>query len=269
MSPGSNKASAGRGAALPRHPPHSALHAREPLHQQVRDQIIRGLAQGEWKPGEVLPNEAKLAERFRVSVSTIRAAIGHLVAARVLARKQGMGTFVSLHGERRSIYQFFHVVRNDGVKELPLSEVLFLKRGQADDETADLLRLPRKARAAEVYKIRNVLKVGGVPVVLSDITVPCALLPGLSEEILRRAGPTLYAVYQTRFGLNIVRTVEQLRAGRTDAAAAKAFGITTDDPVLHIERTAYTFNDVPVEVRRSRVDTRNYFYLYDQAGQHG
>ena len=285
MSPITTKTSGSRGAkapardtrpapaahrvALPRHPSHSALHAREPLHLQVRDQIIRGLAEGEWKPGEVLPNETRLADRFRVSVSTIRAAIGHLVAAKVLARKQGKGTFVSLHGERRSIYQFFHVVRNDGVKDLPVSEVLFLKRGQADDETADLLRLPRRASAAEVYKIRNMLKVGGVPVVLSDITIPCSLLPGLTEDILQKAGPTLYAVYQTRFGLNIVRTVEHLRAGRTDAAAARAFGITIDDPVLHIERTAYTFNDVPVEVRRSRVDTRNYFYLYDQAGQNG
>ena len=263
------RSAAGARAATPRLPSHAALHAREPLHQQVRDQIIRGLAQGEWKPGEVLPNEARLAERFRVSVSTIRAAIGHLVAAKVLARKQGKGTFVSLHAERRSIYQFFHVVRNDGVKELPVSEVLFLKRGRADDATADLLHLPRKAGAAEVYKIRNVLKVGGVPAVLSDITIPCALLPGLTEATLRSAGPTLYAVYQTRFGLNIVRTVEHLRAGRTDGAAAKAFGIDVHDPVLHIERTAYTYNDVPVEVRRSRVDTRNFFYLYDQADQHG
>ena len=257
------------GGVTARRPLHSALHASEPLHQQVRDQIIRGLAAGEWKPGDVLPNESKLADRFGVSVSTIRAAIGHLVAARVLARKQGKGTFVSLHGERRSIYQFFHVVRNDGVKQLPVSEVLFLKKGPADDETADLLQLPRKARAAEVYRIRNVLKVAGVPVVLSDISVPCSLLPGLTEAVLRNGGATLYAVYQTHFGLNIVRTAEQLRAGRTDAAAAKAFGITTEDPVLHIERIAYTFNNAPVEVRRSRVDTRNYFYLYDQAGTNG
>ncbi len=248
-----------------RRPPHSALHAREPLHEQVRDQIVRGLASGEWKPGELLPNEAGLADRYGVSVSTIRQAIGHLVAAKVLARKQGKGTFVSLHAERRGIYQFFHVVRNDGVKELPVSEVLFLKRGQPDDETADLLRLPRKASLSEVYRIRNVLKVAGVPVVLSDITVPVALLPGLTEKKLREGGPTLYAAYQA-FGLNIVRTVEQLRAGKTDAAAAKAFGITTADPVLHIRRIAYTYNDAPCEVRESRIDTRNYFYLYDQSG---
>ncbi|MEO8202587.1 MAG: GntR family transcriptional regulator [Betaproteobacteria bacterium] len=256
-------------ATARRRPLHAALHAREPLHEQVRAQIIRGLAEGEWKPGEGLPNEARLADRFGVSVSTIRAAIGHLVAARVLARKQGKGTFVSLHGERRSIHQFFHVVRNDGVKELPVSELVWLKRGRADDTTADLLTLPRKASESEVFRIRNVLRVGGVPVVLSDITVPCALLPGLTESVLRTGGVTLYAVYQTRFGLNIVRTVEQLRAGPADTAAARVFDLPAGGSVLHIERTAYTFNDVPVEVRRSRVDTRNYFYLHDQAGSHG
>ena len=245
---------------------HSALHAREPLHEQVRDQLIRGLASGEWKPGELLPNESRLADRFGVSVSTIRAAIGRLVEARVLARKQGKGTFVSLHAERRSIYQFFHVVRNDGVKQLPVSEVLSLKRGQPDADTADLLRLPRKARLAEVYKIRNVLKVEGVPIVMSDIVVPCAMLPGLTAKALDEGGPTLYSVFQTRFGLNIVNTAEQLRAGRVDAAAARVFGIAPDEPVLKILRIGFTFNEVPCEVRRSRVDTRNHFYLHDESG---
>ncbi len=245
---------------------HSALHVREPLHEQVRDHLVRSLASGEWQPGDVLPNESKLADRFGVSVSTIRAAIGRLVEAKVLARKQGKGTFVSLHAERRSIYQFFHLVRNDGLKQLPVSEVLSLRRGQPDAEAADLLRLPRKARLAEVFKISNVLKVEGVPVVMSDIVVPCAMLPGLNAKVLAEEGPTLYSVFQTRFRLNIVRTAEQLRAGRADAAAARVFGLTTDDPVLHILRVAYTFNDVPCEVRRSRVDTRSHFYLQDPSG---
>jgi len=174
-----------RGAAAgARRTSHSALHVREPLHEQVRDHLVRSLASGEWKPGEVLPNESRLADRFGVSISTVRAAIGRLVEAKVLARKQGKGTFVSLHAERRSIYQFFHVVRDDGLKQLPISEVLSLRRGQPDAESADLLRLPRKARLAEVFKIRNVLKVEGVPVVMSDIVVPCAMLPGLNARVL-------------------------------------------------------------------------------------
>lgn len=252
------------GLALP-----AALLAAEPLYKQVQGEIIRGLSDGEWKPGDMLPSEPKLAARFGVGISTIRAAIGHLVATKVLARKQGKGTFVSRHGERRSIYQFFHVVGDDGVKELPLSELISIKRAKADDEIADLLQLPRKARGSDVYRIRNVLKVSGIPVVLSDITISCELLPGLNETIIHRGGDTLYAVYQKHFGINIVRTVEQLRAAKSDAASARFLGVPAGEPLLQVRRMAYTFNNVPVEVRLSRVDTRNHFYLSDRDGSAG
>lgn len=240
-----------------------ALLAADPLYKQVKHQLVQSLADGEWKPGEMLPSEPRLAARFGVGISTIRAAIGELVAARVLARRQGKGTFVPLHEDRLSIYQFFHVVRNDGAKELPVSELLSLSRAKAHDEAADLLRLPRGARAAQVFKLRNVLRVSGTPVVLSDIVIPVVLFPGLSEAVIRESGSTLYAVYQARFGISIIRTVEQLRAVNTDPVAARVFGLRASAPILEVRRIAYTFNDVPVEVRRSRVDTRQFHYLLD------
>lgn len=243
-----------------------ALLAPDPLYRQVKNEIIRTLAKGEWKPGEMIPSEPKLAARYGVGIATIRAAIGELVVAKVLARKQGKGTFVSLHDERRSVYQFFHVVRDDGAKELPVSELVSLKKARADGEIADLLRLPRKPRALEVFKLRNVLRVSGAPAVVSDIVIPAALFPGLNEHIIRKGGETLYAVFQRHFGINIIRAVEQLRAVKADAVAARIFGLTSDDPVLEVRRIAYTFNDVPVEVRRSRVETKNFYYLLDQGG---
>lgn len=240
-----------------------ALLGPDPLYKQVKHQLVRSLAEGEWKAGEMLPSEPRLAARFGVGISTIRAAIGELVTARVLARRQGKGTFVPLHDDRLSIYQFFHVVRKDGTKELPVSELLSLSRAKADDEVADLLRLPRGAGSARVFKLRNVLRISGIPVVLSDIVIPAAQFPGLSEAAVRDGGTTLYAVYQSRFGVSIIRTVERLQAVRADAAASKIFGMRTGDPILEVRRIAYTFNDVPVEFRRSRVDTRQFHYFLD------
>lgn len=234
-----------------------------PLYRQVRQQVVGSLAEGEWKPGEMLPSESQLASRYGVGISTIRAAIGELVAAKVLARRQGKGTFVPLHDDRLSIYQFFHVVRNDGKKELPVSELLSLSRAKADDEVANLLRLPRGAGSAQVFKLRNVLRVSGIPVVLSDIVIPVALFPGLNAAAIRQGGTTLYAAYQSRFGISIIRTVERLRAVKSDNTAAKIFGIRTGEPLLEARRIAYTFNDVPVEYRVSRLDTRQFHYHLD------
>lgn len=240
-----------------------ALLGPDPLYKQVKHRIVRSLAEREWKPGEMLPSEPRLAARFGVGISTIRAAIGELVAAKVLARRQGKGTFVPLHGDRLSIYQFFHVVRDDGVRELPVSELLSLRKARADDEVADLLRLPRGAGSAQVFRLQNVLRVSGTPVVLSDIVIPAARFPGLNESVVREGGTTLYAVYQSRFGISIIRTVEELRAVNADTAAARVFGLPAGAPVLEVRRIAYTFNGLPVEVRRSRVDTRQFHYLLD------
>ncbi len=243
-----------------------ALLTPDPLYKQVKHQLVQRLAEGEWKPGELLPSEPRLAARFGVGISTIRAAIGELVAAKVLARRQGKGTYVPLHDDRLSIYQFFHVVRNDGTQELPVSKLLSFGRARADDEVADLLQLPRGAGSAQVFKLRNVLRVSGIPVVVSDIVVPAALFPGLSETVIREGGTTLYAVYQSRFGISIIRTVEQLRAINVDAVAARVFGLRDGAPILEVRRIAYTFNDVPVEVRRSRIDTRQFHYLLNLGG---
>ena len=240
----------------------ATLLSAEPLYLQVKQRVIQGILEGEWKPGEQLPVESELAARYRVGVSTIRSAIGELVAGHILARKQGKGTFVCLHDDRRSVYQFFRVVRDDGTKELPVSELIGLKKAKADAAVADLLDLPRRSRGQDVYRLRNVLRVGGIAAVVSDITIPAALFRGLNEAIAR-SGSTLYAVYQTHFGINVVRTVEELRAVKASPAVAKVLALRTGDPVLEVRRHAYTFGDRPIEVRTSAVLTRNFFYLVE------
>ncbi len=242
----------------------AALLAAEPLYKQVKQDIVRSLTQGAWKPGEKLPVESQLAARYGVGISTIRAAIGELVAGKILARKQGKGTFVSLQDDRRSLYQFFRVVRDDGVQELPVSELVWFKRVKAEDDFADRLRLPRTAHGSDVFKLRNILRVSGTPVVVSDIVIPAVLFPGLTETLAREGGTTLYAVYQTHFGINIIRTVEQLRAVKASPTIAKILGLPAHDPVLEIQRTAYTFGNKLIELRTSRVLTSNFYYLSER-----
>lgn len=234
--------------------------AHEPLYKQVKREIVKSLTRGEWKPGERLPSESKLASRYQVGISTVRAAIGEFVATKVLTRKQGKGTFVSLHNEQRYNYQFFHVVRDNGVKEFPVSELVSVRKDIADDEIADLLRLPRRAGSLKVFKLRQILRVGQTPIVVSDIVVPAALFKGMNEKVLRTDGKALYAVYQRHFGINIIRTLAELRGVAADAGACGIFGLPKNAPLLEVRRIAFTFDDLPVEVRVSQIDTRNFHF---------
>jgi GntR family transcriptional regulator len=97
----------------------TGTQAFAPLYKEVRNLLTQGLAQGEWKPGEALPSESKLAQRFHVSIGTIRHAIDELVAEQILVRHQGRGPFVATHTPKRMLIAF-HIVGEDGVKN-PIS----------------------------------------------------------------------------------------------------------------------------------------------------
>src|SRR5687768_16927382 len=102
-----------------------------PLYKEVKTRLVRGLAAGEWKAGEAIPSETRLAERFNVSIGTIRKAIDDLVADRILLRQQGRGTFVATHTEDRTLFYFFHIVGKDGSRELPVTELLSFRKAKA------------------------------------------------------------------------------------------------------------------------------------------
>jgi GntR family transcriptional regulator len=263
--PPSAAAADARGRQPLRAPPHRVSSAG-PLYKQVRMALVQSLSSGEWKAGDVLPNERSLADRYGVGISTVRFAIGELVAMKVLTRRQGKGTYVCREEERRNVYQFFHLVRDDGVRHLPVSELLAFRRARADADTAEALALPRTSSGQAIYRLRNLLTVDRVPVVVSDIAIAAAMFPGLTESRIRNGGPTIYAVYQSVYGIHIVRTDEQLRAAHCDATGARHLGLARGEPVLEVRRVAYTFNDVPVEVRRSVVRTNHHHYALSRGG---
>src|SRR5436190_44350 len=94
------------------------------LYKSVRAAMTSSLARGEWKPGDLIPSEFALAERFGVSKGTIRRALDELVAEKILVRRQGSGTYVAIHSRDRALYHFFHLASRDGKKELPVRELL-------------------------------------------------------------------------------------------------------------------------------------------------
>ena len=231
-----------------------------PLYKEVKRLLTESLAGGEWQPGVALPSEAKLGERFHVSIGTVRKAIDELVAERILVRHQGRGTFVVGHNAQRRLFHFFHIVPADGAKEQPQIELLSFERGKADADAAARLNI---AAGAAVFMIRNLLRLGGRPVVLDEITLPAERFPRLSEKVFRERDSTIYQLYQERYGINVVRSAERLSAALADRSSAKLLGVAPGAPLLRIRRTALTYHNVPVELRTSLVDTAEHEYFSD------
>ncbi len=235
----------------------AGAQAFAPLYREVRNLLTQGLAQGEWKPGEALPSENKLAQRFHVSIGTIRRAIDELVAEQILVRHQGRGTFVATHTPKRMLYRFFHIVGEDGVMESPEPEMVSFTRDRADEEEATRLNLLPGER---VIRIVNLQRLGARPVAVDHMVLSHGRFPDLTEKIMREREDTNYSLYQTRYGINIVRAHERLRATPCDRDTAKLLGLKLGASVLEINRTAMSYHNTPVELRRSLVNTAAHEY---------
>ena len=235
----------------------AAIPLQQPLYKEVKRQIMAELISGEWKPGTAIPAEKRLSERFAVSIGTIRKAIDELVAENILIRQQGRGTFVATHNRDRLLFYFFHIVGQDGTKEYPVVSLDAFARGKAEAEEAVKLGI---RRGDPVFLIRNILKLADAPVIVDEIAIDQARFPGLTEKQFAGRPNTIYNLYQDAFGISVVRAQERLRAILADAQNARLLKVAPKAPLLRIARVAFTYQDVPVEIRVSTVNTERHEY---------
>ncbi|HEY4370317.1 MAG TPA: GntR family transcriptional regulator [Burkholderiales bacterium] len=229
-----------------------------PIYKEIRRAMLSRLEQGAWAPGMAIPSETKLKEEFGVAIGTIRKAVDELVAENILIRQQGRGTFVATHTRDRLLFHFFHVERQDGYKEYPQVRLLDFERARADGYVAEKLGLKEGERT---LRFHNVLSLEGEKLMLDDITLPERLFPKLTEKRLRERPSTLYNLYQDEFGLSVVRTEQRLRAALAPRETVRALGLEQGAPVLEIHRVAFAYNNLPVELRVSHLDTAGHDYV--------
>lgn len=232
------------------------------LYQEVKHQMLKALAATEWKPGEMIPSEKKLCERFAVSIGTLRKAIDELAAENILVRHQGRGTFVSVHNRAHQSFRFFNFVGHDGRKTYPSLKLVSFTRKKATKLAAEKLGL---AAGELVIEFTNVLSLDDEPVIVDDITLPGALFKNLTEEQLRNRTNTLYNLYQVYYGINVIRIEERLRCNVVTAGQARLLDVETGTPLLEVRRVAYSYDNKPIEWRISHVNTAKHEYLVPTA----
>ncbi|PIW27419.1 MAG: GntR family transcriptional regulator [Rhodospirillales bacterium CG15_BIG_FIL_POST_REV_8_21_14_020_66_15] len=231
-----------------------------PLYRQVREQLLREIAQGRYPVTDPLPSEQKLAARFGVAQGTVRRALDELARENLVIRHQGRGTFVHAHGPERDRFHFFHLVAADGERRLPTSRVLSLTRRRGSQADALALNLAPQARVVEIKRVRDLMARRAI---LETIAVPDALFPDLGNLNKAQVPNTLYELYQDRFGVIVHRAVEKITAETAGPEDVTYLGLDRGAPLLRIERVAQTLDGTPVELRVSRCDTTHLAYFSD------
>lgn len=229
-----------------------------PLYRQIKGLILQGLQSGEWRPGEAIPSETELAQRFSVSQGTVRKAIDEMAAENLVVRRQGKGTFVATHHDPRAFFRFLRLVPLDGSMETSQSVPLECWRARAGQEVAKALEVEP---GSQIIVVRRILKFGGKPVVVDEIYLRGELFPGLNLDVLQEQQGSLYAMFESRFGVRMIHAEERIRAVSADRQSAELLHVPEGSPLLSVERVTYSYGDQPVEWRRGLCSTAEHCYF--------
>ncbi|HTP73922.1 MAG TPA: GntR family transcriptional regulator [Burkholderiaceae bacterium] len=246
-------------------PKRSSLPARradgaaafKPLYRKITQLIVQDMQAGVWKPGEMIPSEFELADRFGVSQGTVRKAIDDLAAENLLTRRQGKGTFVATHAEQTTRYRFLRLAADDGSGRDLQRRLLHCRRMRAG---ADIARPLELKSGDPVVFVRRLLLAESRPVVLDDIWLPGRLFKDLTAERLAAYEGPMYALFEAAFGVQMIRAEEKIRAVAATPESAALLAVTVGSPLLSVERRSLTYGERPVELRRGlyRTDAHHY-----------
>ena len=175
---------------------------KQPLYDQLVD-LLREKIDNELEPGDLLPSERELSERYGLSRTTVRLALKELETMGLITRRHGKGTFVSDSAREATnlmgAYSFTEQMRSLG--RVPKTVILDFKVLEATKTVAEHLRLHL---GETVFRMRRLRLADEVPMMVEQTYLPASEFAGLTKAIV--ASKPLYDIME--------QALEQARRGR-------------------------------------------------------
>ncbi|HLL79963.1 MAG TPA: GntR family transcriptional regulator [Ktedonobacteraceae bacterium] len=227
----------------------SAIYRNSPLPRyfQLKEILRERIRAGEWKPGDLIPSERELSEKYGISRMTARQAITDLVNEGLFYREQGKGTFVS---QRKITQQLIHLtgftedIRARG--QQPGTKVLSAEMRPADEATAEKLRI---SPGTMVFRLQRLRLADGEPLAIELSQISFKECERLLDEDLEHQ--SLYRVLESKYGIILMEADQELEAGLPGNEEVQLLKIAPTSPVLYTRRTTYTERNQPVEYAQS------------------
>lgn len=216
---------------------------------QVRD-YLRSLVVSELRPGDPVPSERMLCERFAVSRMTVRQAVDALVVEGVLERVQGRGTFVAPPKVDLQVRlaSFTEEMTRRGMTAGV--RVLASELARAEPDIAEALKVAPGDLLVHLHRLRYA---DDEPMAVEHTWLPADRLPGFLD------GGTPDSVYVELDARGLIPDwgEDTIDAGEADHEEAKLLMIKPGKPVLRISRRAFT-GDSAIEYSRSAFRSDRY-----------
>lgn len=178
-----------------------------PRYERVRWQIQVLLTENEWDKDTPLPAESELADRYQVSVGTVRKAVEKLVEDGVLFKQQGRGTFLKQPNFEASLSRFFKFRDKETGYVTPTGLVKKITSVPSVDIINKKLKLSKNDSLIYIERVRMV---DGKVILSEKIWLPQSLFKNLSTLVPDDFENLLYPFYYKKCGQFVSSAVEKL-----------------------------------------------------------
>lgn len=218
------------------------------MWRQIEDRLKADIARGTWKPGERLPTEGDLAERFGVNRHTLRRAVASLRDAGVLRVEQGRGTFV-----RDDMIDYAVAPRtrfSENITRLARRPGGRIVRKGVIPATTEVAQGLEMRRGHKVVLIEAVNMVDGRPVSIVAHHFPHARFKGI-DAAYEETGSITKAL--ARYGVtDYLRKTTRIQARLPETGDAELLDMPRTQPILHAESINVDLDGRPVEYTVAR-----------------
>jgi GntR family transcriptional regulator len=219
-----------------------------PVYYQIKQTIKRWIINKEFNPGEKIPSENELADRFSVNRLTVRQAISQLVQEGFLFSKKGEGTFVTQNGNLISSFSLeftgfmddlFYQVSKSRTKSAKIARMIVPK----------LIREKLASDREEAIQIKRVRFLEDKSFAYTINYLPVEIGSKINEKDLFKK--PLLQILEQDLGIEFDEALQAIEASFADKEVADQLGITSGSPILFVERIMYTKKRKPVELVQS------------------
>lgn len=237
---------------------------KQPLYDQLVD-ILTEKIEHEYRPGDLMPSERELSERYSLSRTTVRLALQELERLGLVVRQHGRGTFVADRSAQTTnlmqTYSFTEQMREMGRE--PSTEILEFTELEADKNLAEHMGCRIGER---IFKLKRLRSADGMPLMIERTYLPVRKFMSLTRPMIEHK--SLYEVMEKDFHEVIRVAEEEFFASIARPADARLLDIPEGSPVLDLVRTTYDLGNEIVEYTLSvaRADQFKYKVYHKRAG---
>ncbi|GAB3445937.1 GntR family transcriptional regulator [Streptomonospora sediminis] len=213
-----------------------------PLYAQIAAELRAEIRDRAISPGDTLPSEAALQERFGVSRSVIRQALGTLEEEGSIRREPGRAAVAMGGVEHRRLVQrvtgLFDQFSRSGLE-------LATRVVRLEEAAVPPAHVARHLGTRAVLRLERVRSVEGDPLSYVRTWLPTDRVPGLNAGMLTDS--SLHRLLESHFGARPVTGRRQVRAVPADPAIAEALRVGADAPLLLLEGSTFDQDGGPLE----------------------